>query len=414
MSVRPDYTYDIAGVRDTNALSPSLQDRRRAANKKQIILPNRNHKLTHPDVANITVTWNAAADPSYNNSYAVGAGPQPNPAFPGLMHSAPRSIVGGFSFINGSVSNSTGVLSTETDGQHVAFNVSVPNLATSSLARIYVDGYFVSEGNLTINGSRLITVVFNSIGRRRVDLVTSASIGNIYTKNPHRAWKPVAEQIVGGVVGDSYSIGVTSYAGSLYPRLFTRNLGILDFVSDSVAGTGYLQAGTSFNYLDRLNNGHNANYFPLNANPAFIIGHGGGSNDFFNGQTIASVADQIVKYFRALATKYPDSKLIFMEGFAPPAGFSGFNPSYVQARQAAQSRLFDVGVYYIDVATTLPWLYGTGRVGAVTGDGNADLYVTTDGIHLSQAGDNYVADRLDPLIRKICLDTGDLVDKLVA
>ena len=42
----------------------------------------------------------------------------------------------------------------------------------------------------------------------------------------------------------------------------------------------------------------------------------------------------------------------------------------------------------------LGWIAGTGRVGATTGDGNADIYVVADGVHPSVAGAAYLGTRL--------------------
>lgn len=40
------------------------------------------------------------------------------------------------------------------------------------------------------------------------------------------------------------------------------------------------------------------------------------------------------------------------------------------------------------------WITGNGKVGATTGNGNADIYISSDGTHPSNAGHEYLAWRL--------------------
>jgi hypothetical protein len=49
--------------------------------------------------------------------------------------------------------------------------------------------------------------------------------------------------------------------------------------------------------------------------------------------------------------------------------------------------------YFIDNLAE-NWIYGTGKQGATTGDGNADFYTYTDGLHPPQVGHDYIASRM--------------------
>jgi lysophospholipase L1-like esterase len=50
-------------------------------------------------------------------------------------------------------------------------------------------------------------------------------------------------------------------------------------------------------------------------------------------------------------------------------------------------------------AGNIAWQTGTGKVGATTGNGNGDLYVSSDGVHPNAVGVDYLADRLAASIR---------------
>jgi lysophospholipase L1-like esterase len=55
----------------------------------------------------------------------------------------------------------------------------------------------------------------------------------------------------------------------------------------------------------------------------------------------------------------------------------------LNVRNAIRDACLAKSVPFIDVSA---WLTGTGNTGAPTGSGNADVYMSTDGVHLSPAG----------------------------
>ena len=46
------------------------------------------------------------------------------------------------------------------------------------------------------------------------------------------------------------------------------------------------------------------------------------------------------------------------------------------------------------LASTRPWITGTGDISSPKGDGNADIYVGADGVHPTDAGHAYIAKRM--------------------
>lgn len=224
------------------------------------------------------------------------------------------------------------------------------------------------------------------------------------------------------VVGDSYAQGVgsTNLMNAMYYNIGPE-IGIEDFLLDGIGGTGYgvtsAANGTDAplnRYSDRLHTstgGGTLTWDVGTLKPDVVLVHGGGANDLNKGRTVAQITADVIAYFQQLRALLPDARLIFLEGFAPPT--FAFNTQYVAIRQAVQAALTATGVYYIDVATTSPWIDGTGRVGAVTGLGNSDLYIGGDSTHPVDAGYLYLRKRLAPKIRRILNDNGTLLNQLI-
>jgi len=49
------------------------------------------------------------------------------------------------------------------------------------------------------------------------------------------------------------------------------------------------------------------------------------------------------------------------------------------------------------------YIFGSGRIGALTNDGNADIMTSSDGTHPTQNGHNYLGERITAEIKRIIL-----------
>lgn len=304
------------------------------------------------------------------------------------------------------------------DGSMFAFQTLV-NAPLEGGVLLFVNGAPVSLTPGTLgNGTTYTTMVFPDARPRLIEIMTNAGFRSVHTANPYRCWMPpipAGQKIL--VIGDSYSAGVTFGASASVEMQriygFAATLGLYlgaesTYWTDGVGGTGYLKTGAGVgNYATRLP----AHYA---SEPDVVIVGGGGSNDLFGAsfsqsQIIAAATNLFIDARSAL----PNAKLVFMEGFSPPNGFSTFKPDYIAIRAALQAALVDIGVYYVDIATTAAWIDGSGYIGATTGTGNSDLYIGADGIHPSPAGGPYIRERLAPKLRAILSDNGDLLNQLV-
>lgn len=295
--------------------------------------------------------------------------------------------------------------------------------------RISIDRVPVPQGLISPAATGQNSILFKSAKPRLIELRTSAGIAVLYTQKPYDLWKParrVGPRVL--IMGDSWTSNsaVVKSMNACYWDIGPL-IGSEDVWVDHFGGTGYTvtshadgASGTQNRYSDRLANpvllGQTWDLAQIA--PDIVVVHGGGANDKFKGKTNQQVIDGAVAVFTTLRTKLPKAKLVFMEGFAPP-GFTPatYNPNFIAIRQGVQTALMAAGIhaYYVDVATTKPWVQGAGTVAAPNADGlNSSIYISADTYHEVDAGGLYRRDRTARVLRKIIADKGALLDTLVA
>lgn len=282
------------------------------------------------------------------------------------------------------------------------------NSLTYCAYQVFVDNAPVSLTPTALpSGTCFLVASFPSSATRLIEVRTQAAFGPIYTGSTYTVWRPRPLQkprVL--IVGDSYvspivwtSAGaLANYSTGIYQGI-EDYLNIEDLWIDGVGGTGYLQrtGGLNNNYNDRLSD-HVA------IDPDILVVHGGGANDMVNGtRNVSSTQVGVVAYFQGARAALPNAKLVFIEGFGPAnSPYAALNTSYAQLSANLQTTLTATGVYYVDVATTSPWLTGTGYTpGHTTGDGNSDRYVGSDGVHLTIEGAAFVKARMAPKLQAI-------------
>lgn len=259
---------------------------------------------------------------------------------------------------------------------------------------------------------------------RLIEIRTLAGLVAVYAAKPYRLWKPAPDHNPSiAVVGDSYvyplvmdnTVAGPAAGDTFLPGLYQsmpKLLGISRLATDGYGGSGYLAgaaAGRPYSHAERIA------WLDTVAADVEII-HGGGANDFYNSFSAAAIEAAVIAYFTARRAARPNAKLVFMEGFSPP-GFPGasYNPAYITLRQNVQTALnaAGVGVYYIDVATTAPPLVGSGYVTATSGNENSNIYVGSDGFHLTTLGHRFARGFLASKIARVLADDGNLVGTLI-
>ena len=377
-----------------------------------------------------TIATGIASDAAYNEQYAVSGATLPA----NWPVDAFGKVTAAGNMFNGRTSNpSTGTVTTfrmMTDADGMAFYT----YATGFQIDVFIDGR--PWGSNPLNPAP--STGFAPYGLQRIDfaggakpqgrLVELRMIGGligVYVKKPFRVWKPAPDNNPSiAVVGDSFvapsvmsdtvaggATGLDFYLRGVYQRM-TGPLGITKLTTDGMGGSGYIAPGgvnMPYGHATRVQ-------WLRDVNPDVAIIHGGGANDIYQGHTDAAIITAAVNYFRARRADLPNAKLVFVEGFAPPLFTPAtYNARYKAIRQGVQAALSAEGIYpyYIDVATTRPPLDGTGYVTAPAGNGNSDIYIGSDAVHLTVKGNDYIRGWMVPKIARVLADDGRLAGSLI-
>lgn len=295
--------------------------------------------------------------------------------------------------------------------------------------KLYIDGRPVK---LTPFGPVAGTTQFHQVNfpaakaeGRLIEIRTSDGILGLYTDKPYDLYKPPPRR---GprllVIGDSYTsnAGATLSMDAAYWDIGPY-VGSEDTWIDYQGSSGY-DVTSAANGTDAPLNSYMHRLEAITTNgltwdieaidPDIVHTHGGFANDLLRGKSVAECISNGIEYYTRLRERAPRAKLSYAEGFAPPAFFNTFNDEYIAIRQALQSALTRVGVYYIDVATSNPWIKGLGRVGATNADGeNANIFISADGAHPSTEGHAMIRARMGRALRTIALDDGRRVNTLI-
>lgn len=188
-------------------------------------------------------------------------------------------------------------------------------------------------------------------------------------------------------LGDSITAGYGVTTG--FPATLSAGTGWTPIL-EAIPGTGYLAGhATSQAFEDRV--------AAVLAHSPDVIVMAGGTNDvnFPAGEEAiytALVADQVEIILTAFAAVDMVYVLAPFNGIALPAPY--VNPGRVRPFGAAIAAVaVAYSRPYVDLLNP-PWLTGSGTVAAPTGDGNCDIYMSADGLHPSQAGQDYIAAQL--------------------
>jgi lysophospholipase L1-like esterase len=159
-------------------------------------------------------------------------------------------------------------------------------------------------------------------------------------------------------------------------------------------GTGYTKNGE--NYLGKNVYGHSSRIAALTAvdNPDAIIVYGSANDAADTTPQVDALTVAANACWAAIKAAHPGVPLIVAgaEPWTPPGWTESSldNTNDVLKAAAAVSPHVDL---FIDQRGK-GWFTGTGSVGAPEGDGNQDFFVSSDGVHLSKAGFQYLAERL--------------------
>lgn len=228
-------------------------------------------------------------------------------------------------------------------------------------------------GPTGLDYGKKMTLTFPSAAARRIRLYFDGAIGLQAVRVPtgQSISKPMDTPFVGAVIGDSFVNG--SGRADLYPAgamLFDtwalrvlKALGCNRFVLAGIGGTGFVAGmdGASSNaYVTRVAK-------VLSYSPSVLV-VSGSINDGTAAGSIQSAAEAFFDASAAVGRRYAIGTVR-----------AGYGANHDAVKAAAEAS----GVQFIDMRG---FIYGSGKVTAPNGTGNADLYIMSDGAHPTLSG----------------------------
>ena len=272
----------------------------------------------------------------------------------------------------------------------------------------------------------LLRFDFDSAAARRISLYATSSQGPcalVVDSADHVApWDRSAEASF-AVMTDSYGQAPSRHWGPTGPFWeAAASLGIPHLDSDAIGSTGYAPNNASVETRNPGNAFVSRLATSVDATPDLFLTAGGlnDNNSVAALPLYASAADAqagfeaaVSRHYRDLRTALPNTVLAATGPWAPRQSI----PTDSVARSKAETiraALVAAGGPWVfldnleggwsnsagaSAAAGGPWQTGTGRVGAPAGNGNADLYLSEDGVHPNEAGVVYLADRISTDLR---------------
>ncbi len=279
---------------------------------------------------------------------------------------------------------------------------------SSQVWYVRVDGIYADStgsASRTSGGtSRNIIDFTNTFGgarkSRRIQFESWGGLGlySISVAKTEKIWKPTdSETIRAYFVGDSFVAGTgADEKTKSFWATASNKLGWRDVWADGSGSTGYINAGTHLKYADRVSD--------LIAAAPDVIVLTGGINDI--GNTSSAVQTAVTSYLTTIRASLANTPIFVVGNFEP--GTERSTATDVQTGiSAAVTAMADSRIFFIPTLSTASggaWITGTGKSGSTTGDGNADVYTSSDGTHPTQAGHNYLGNRVADAIRALIGD----------
>jgi lysophospholipase L1-like esterase len=260
------------------------------------------------------------------------------------------------------------------DGRYVSLTATMPPGGTST--------YYISLDFSAAGGRKIRRIVLEG---ELASAFLEARVGptdSIYAV-------PNADRLRMVIGGDSFTAGVgASRIADGWAFVLADCLGIKDMWASGSGGTGYLNnvGGTKFSLRERISD-------VIDPHPD-IVGLAMGIND--NASSVASVQAEVGLLLDAIRASMPMIPIFVFGVFKGNIALATIQAlenglqAVVQTRMSGDPNLFFVPVTGTGSSTDNPWVFGTGRTGAPTGDGNSDLYTGgangADVTHPSPAG----------------------------
>ncbi|MFL5481140.1 MAG: SGNH/GDSL hydrolase family protein [Gemmatimonadaceae bacterium] len=282
------------------------------------------------------------------------------------------------------------------------FEFGTRGISGNAAFRILVDGQYVSStptigppGDGALYWQKVDFSGVRAVRRIRIELTNQCGFRGFNVGPNDTLWPSSLPDGPRSIwMGDSKTngTGATAQISGFVDRA-TKLLGwSRDAWTSGIGGAGYLNV-TQPTFRSRVVTD------VINNSPEIVVIQGGGNDSAFSAAQIQAEATTLYAQIRAAL---PYVKLIVIGDLIASGTPTSFQVSMRDALKAAllagdpngPNLFIDPIVSASAVANTLGFITGTGKVGATTGSGNADLLTGSDGIHPTQSGDDYFGDRI--------------------
>ena len=251
----------------------------------------------------------------------------------------------------------------------------------------------------TFSGSGLmfLKIKFPSVGRRhiRIGHYAASGLGDLYLGAQHTA-SPLSQAPINAILfSDSFGAGTNAYSGLHgFGNFLMADFGQsgINFINTSEGSTGYIadNSAAKFSFVARQ-----ALDYPTNITPDVTFTWAG-----MNDRGIAGASAAVTSHLSFLNSKWPNALHVVLgnnPGTNAINASAGSKDTDIETTVSAAVAPFVAAGQALYVPVSLdpagPWLYGTGKVGATTGDGNCDLFTSSDNVHPSGEGHKYLGQR---------------------
>lgn len=281
--------------------------------------------------------------------------------------------------------------------------IGVLNLTTPF--RFIVDGQYVDLNGTAPpggGGAAYFTLDFTAVGGRKLRrIAVEGEQGNGFrdfrvgsTESIYAV--PNTDRLRMVIGGDSITAATgATRLGDGWPFVLGDCLGIKDVWASGSGSTGYLATagGTKYTLRQRITD--------LTGPSPDIIGIAMGINDAAS--SVASIQAELALVLAAIRAVKPATPIFVFGSFLGNVALATIQAlesglkAIVTAAQVSDQNLFFVPITGTGATSDSPWIFGTGRSGAITGDGNADLYTGgtngADAVHPTTAGHVHIGVR---------------------
>ena len=196
------------------------------------------------------------------------------------------------------------------------------------------------------------------------------------------------------LLGDSFTEGSRAAARfTAFGQKLCALSGWDDCWASGSGGTGYLAIGAAFpgrvKYRDRVVND------VLAWRPDVVVVTGGRNDGPFS---VAQVQAESRALFLQIRAALPTALVIATSTF-PASSAEANNSKLLAFSKAIKAGSAGLADHYLDVMGTQAYITGSGNAGSPTGDGNADVLTSADGVHPTQAGHDELGRQLFARLR---------------